>query len=166
MESVCFRVIGWVERGLPKDPGETPSRYTYESIIRLMDDYSRGLEGLEEYSHAIIVYWLHEAREARVKTRPWGDEGLPEVGVFATRSPNRPNPIGVTVVEIVGVEPPRLRVRGLDAWTGTPVLDVKPYDYYDVVKRPRVPWWFEKRWSRSYAEKRYDLLAPWLGPCG
>ncbi|MFZ8782963.1 MAG: TrmO family methyltransferase domain-containing protein [Desulfurococcaceae archaeon] len=88
----------------------------------------------------------------------------PEVGVFATRSPNRPNPIGITVVELLFIEKPIIRVRGLDAWTGTPVLDIKPYDYYDVVKNPRVPWWFKERWSEWKQKWRYEIIAPWLGP--
>ncbi|MCG2895007.1 MAG: SAM-dependent methyltransferase, partial [Vulcanisaeta sp.] len=76
-----------------------------------------------------------------------------------------PNPIGLSVLELVKLEPPRLWLRGLDAWTGTPILDIKPYDYYDIVKRPRVPREFEEEWLRSYSEKSYEKHAPWLGPC-
>ena len=163
----CFEAIGFVERGLPR-PWEGPkveSRYLTESVIRLYDEYSPGLEGLEGYSHVIVVWWMHEVREARLRLRPWGEEGYPEVGIFATRFPPRPNPIGVSVVELRAVEPPRLRVRGLDAWTGSPVLDIKPYDYYDIVRNPRVPWWFEEKWRKWYTEKRYAETAPWMGPC-
>ncbi len=71
------------------------------------------------------------------------------------------------MLELVKVEPPRLWLRGgLDAWTGTPILDIKPYDYYDVVKKPRVPREFEEEWFRSYVEKGgYGEKVPWLGPC-
>jgi tRNA (Thr-GGU) A37 N-methylase len=94
-----------------------------------------------------------------------GIENYPLVGIFATRFPNRPNPIGVTVVEIVSVEKPLIRVKGLDAWTGTPVLDIKPYDYYDIVKNPKVPWWFIDNWNQLKRKWRYEIIASWLGPC-
>lgn len=164
---IVLKPVGVVVEGLPR-PGEgprPPTRLAVEAVIRLYDEYAGGLEGLEGYSHAIVLYWMHEAPPARIRLRPWGDPGLPEVGVFATRAPARPNPIGLSVVEILEVSPPILRVRGLDAWPGSPVLDVKPYDYYDVVKRPRVPWWFEERWREWRARKRYDEVAPWMGPC-
>ncbi len=163
----CFRPIGVVEKGVPRpdEHREKPSRYAIVSRIRVFDEYAEGLLGLDEYSHAIIVYWLHEESRVRLRFRPWNDPRLPEVGIFATRFPSRPNPIAITVVEIVRVEPPILDVRGLDAWTGTPVLDIKPYDYYDVVRQPRVPQWLHERWEKAKREKRYDEIAPWLGPC-
>ncbi len=165
---VELKPIGVVVEGLPR-PGEgprPPTRLAVVGVIRVYDEYVEGLRGLEEYSHAIILYWMHEAGEARLRLRPWGDERLPEVGVFATRFPSRPNPIGLSVVEILEVDPPLLRVKGLDAWPGSPVLDIKPYDYYDIVKRPRVPRWFEERWREWRARKKYDEVAPWMGPCG
>lgn len=164
---VELKPIGVVVDGLPR-PGEGPrpsTRLAVVGVIRVYDEYVEGLRGLEEYSHAIILYWMHEAREARLKLCPWGDERLPEVGVFATRFPSRPNPIGLSVVEVLSVDPPLLRVKGLDAWPGSPVLDIKPYDYYDIVRKPRVPDWFERRWREWRARKRYDEVAPWMGPC-
>lgn len=87
------------------------------------------LDGLEAFSHALILYWMHlsapEDRSAgRVHPRGRGD--LPLVGVFATRSQHRPNPIGLTVVELLEREGTCLTVRGLDALDGSPVLDIKP----------------------------------------
>jgi conserved hypothetical protein TIGR00104 len=124
-----------------------------------------GLDGLEEYSHIIVVYWMHKADRAVLKARPWGVERYPLVGIFATRSPHRPNPIGITVAELVSIEKPIIRVRGLDALTGTPVLDIKPYDYYDTIKSPRAPWWFKDKWSEWKRKWGYEKVAPWLGPC-
>jgi Uncharacterized conserved protein len=69
------------------------------------------------------------------------------------------------VAELVSLEESRVRVRGLDAWAGTLVLDLKPYDYYDIVKNPRVPWWFRDRWERWKLRWDYVKIAPWLGPC-
>ncbi len=154
-----------MEQGLPKlGKGTKKSRFLLVSKIRIFDEFVEGLEGLEDYSHAIILYWLHEVKGYELKAKPFGGSST-EVGIFATRSPHRANPIGVTVVEILTVNPPFLMVRGLDAWSGSPVLDIKPYDYYDIVKCPRVPEWFKERWMDWKKRKRYDEIAPWLGPC-
>jgi len=167
MNEYRFKPIGIVEVGFPRpnDPerGRYGSRYELVGVIRVYDEYADGLLGLGEYSHVILIYVLHEAREVSLRVRLKGFDR--EVGVFATRHPTRPNPIGLSILELVKLDPPRLWLRGLDAWTGTPVLDIKPYDYYDVVKRPRVPREFEEEWLRSYVEKGYGVHAPWMGPC-
>ncbi len=164
---VCFKPIGIVEVGFDRLGGcETGrSRYEVTSVIRVFEEFADGLDGLDEYSHIIVIYWMHEEKEVKLKVKPWGVERYPDVGIFATRFPPRPNPIGVTVVELVSLEKPRVKVKGLDAWTGTPVLDLKPYDYYDIVKNPRVPSWFRDRWEEWRIKSGYDRIAPWLGPC-
>ncbi len=89
-----------------------------------------GLRGLEQFSHAIIVYHLHQAGFAvatDLQRHPRGRMDLPKVGIFAQRAKHRPNPIGLTAVPILSVKPPILCVKGLDAIDGTPVLDIKPY---------------------------------------
>jgi tRNA-Thr(GGU) m(6)t(6)A37 methyltransferase TsaA len=167
MHEFRFRPIGIVEVGFPR-PGEPDreryrSRYEFVGVVRVFDEFVNGLLGLDEYSHVILIYVFHEVKETSLRVRLRGFDK--EVGIFATRYPIRPNPIGLSILELVRMEPPRLWLRGLDAWTGTPVLDIKPYDYYDVVKRPRVPREFEEEWLRSYSEKSYEKHAPWLGPC-
>jgi tRNA (Thr-GGU) A37 N-methylase len=129
--TVCFKPIDIVVEGLerPSDRGVGRSRFEAVSTIRIFDEFTSGLDGLEDYSHIIVVYWMR-----------------------------------ITVVELLSIEKPIIKVRGIDAWTGTPVLDVKPYDYYDVVKYPRVPWWFKERWSEWMQKWKYELIAPWLGP--
>jgi tRNA-Thr(GGU) m(6)t(6)A37 methyltransferase TsaA len=163
----CFKPIGVVEEGLyrPGERGAAKSRYEIVSVIRVFDEFVEGLDGLDEYSHIIVVYWMHEEREVKLRVKPWSVERYPEVGIFATRFPPRPNPIGITVVELLSLEKPKVKVKGLDAWSGTPVLDLKPYDYYDVVKNPRVPWWFKDRWEELRLKRDYRRVAPWLGPC-
>jgi len=167
MSRICFKPIGIVVEGFPrKDPkgSNKTSRYLVISTIKIFDEYVDGLDGIEEFSHLVILYHLHESPETRIKVKPWGREEFPEVGVFATRFPWRPNPIGVCVVELIEVEKPYLKVRGLDAWDGSPILDIKPYTYYDVVKNPRIPWWARKRWEEW--SKKWNLKegVPWLGP--
>lgn len=91
--------------------------------IELFKEYKTGLEEIDKYSKLIVLYWLHKAdRDALIVSKS-GEA----VGVFATRSPNRPNPIGLSVVDLVSRRGRLLKVRGLDAIDGTPVLDIKPY---------------------------------------
>lgn len=96
-----------------------------ESVLVLDPEYESALKDIESFSHILVVYAFDRAAgwDPLVQT-PW-EETLH--GVFATRSPRRPNPIGITVVELVKRVGPRLHVRGLDAFDGTPLLDLKPY---------------------------------------
>jgi tRNA (adenine37-N6)-methyltransferase len=94
--------------------------------VRLFPEYTPGLRSLDGFSHLILLYWLHRGREPKlVFTPPFDTEAR---GVFATRSPARPNPIGLSVVAFDGFEgPDTLLVRYLDCLDGTPLLDLKPY---------------------------------------
>ncbi len=118
------------------------------SDIHLQPGLGSGLSGLEEFSHAVVVYYMHEARfdwRNDFVRRPQGRDDMPEVGIFAQRTRSRPNSIGVTAVEVVAVEGDVLRVRGLDAIDGTPVLDIKPYfPPYDYVDDAGVPEWVDR----------------------
>jgi len=118
------------------------------SEIVLDEALADGMDGIEAFSHVLILYWMHRAAEAepvRMRRRPQGRQDMPEVGIFAQRARHRPNPIGVTAVELLRREKNRLVVRGLDAINGTPVLDVKPYvPQFDAVKSPRVPAWIDQ----------------------
>jgi tRNA-Thr(GGU) m(6)t(6)A37 methyltransferase TsaA len=107
--------------------------------------YAAGLRGLDGFSHALVVTWLHEARfdaAHDLVRRPRGLATMPETGIFAQRAKDRPNPIGVTAVRIAAVGPGWVEVAGLDAIDGTPVLDLKPYvPQFDRVDAARVPAW-------------------------
>ncbi len=111
-----------------KVSGEAPrqgrSRETV-SEIEVFPEFAEALEGLESYRYLIILYWMHKSLRGSLKARPPGQ--LRERGVFATRSPHRPNPIGLCLVELLSVEGGRLKVRWLDALDGSPLLDIKPY---------------------------------------
>ena len=122
------------------------------SEIELAGPFAPGLRGLETFSHALVVFFMdHEFMPPRDLTRrPRGRADMPELGIFAQRGKQRPNPIGVTAVEIMGVSGPILTVRGLDAIDGTPVLDVKPYvPAFDLRGDARVPEWID-RLMRGY----------------
>ncbi|MEZ0248932.1 MAG: tRNA (N6-threonylcarbamoyladenosine(37)-N6)-methyltransferase TrmO [Thermoproteus sp.] len=142
LNEIRLRPIGYVEEGLPEEP-QTAKRGLI-STIRIYDEFVEGLAGLEEYSHVFVIWYMHKVGEVKLKIRPRRLPEGPEVGIFATRFPPRPNPIGLSIAEIISVEPPRLRVRNLDAWTGSPVLDIKPYDILDVVERPKMPEWLKR----------------------
>lgn len=121
------------------------------SKIIVFENYVAALRGIKEFSHIIVLFWLDRiaSKESRLQVHPRGRRDLPLVGVFATRSMFRPNPIGVTIVELVRVEHKMLVVRGLDAYNLTPVLDIKPYDLWDLNQKLKLPKW----WRSLEAEK-------------
>lgn len=119
---------------------------TAVSKIVVDQRFARGLEGLEGFSHLYVLFWLHEMpkRSQKLKVRPQGREDIGKVGIFASRSPHRPNPIGLTLVKLLNKRGRTLTVRGLDAYDGTPVLDLKPHDKHDSTPEPKVPAWWKK----------------------
>jgi tRNA-Thr(GGU) m(6)t(6)A37 methyltransferase TsaA len=108
---------------IPKGLG---ARHDAEGAIELLREYEPGLADIEGFSHLFVLWEFNRADGFDLIAYPPSDEGRPH-GVFATRSPRRPNPIGLTVVELLGREGSSLRVRGVDMLDGTPVLDIKPY---------------------------------------
>ncbi len=146
MNTITLKIIGHVESSVKEQTDEQWGQV--ESRVVLHPDYHAGLRGIEQFSHALIVTYLHEARfepARHLVRRPRGLDSMPEVGIFAQRAKDRPNPLGITAVSIVGVEPGVLVVRGLDAIEGTPVIDVKPYyPAYDRVMSASVPEWVDR----------------------
>lgn len=101
------------------------------NFIDLEERFSEGLLGLDGFSHVIVAYWLHEndteERRETLRVHPRHDEANPLTGVFATHSPLRPNPIAITVCELHGIEGCRLSIGDIDAFDGSPVVDIKCY---------------------------------------
>lgn len=124
-ETFQFRVIGYVENEFP-EPTSPDTLSASHSRIVLAPDLVEGLTGLEPGIALLVVFVFHRAEGYDLLQHPRGDRGRPKRGVFALHSPNRPNPIGVTEVELLAIEGNTLNVRGLDAIDGTPVLDLKP----------------------------------------
>ncbi|MFZ0336521.1 MAG: tRNA (N6-threonylcarbamoyladenosine(37)-N6)-methyltransferase TrmO [Terracidiphilus sp.] len=108
---------------IPKGLG---ARHDAEGAIELLREYEPGLSDIEGFSHLYVLWEFDRADGFDLIAHPPTDERRPH-GVFATRSPRRPNPIGLTVVELLGREGAALRVRGVDMLDGTSVLDIKPY---------------------------------------
>jgi tRNA-Thr(GGU) m(6)t(6)A37 methyltransferase TsaA len=114
-----------VENGFPLGtPKDTMA--AAESRIILDPELVGGLEGLEKQPRILVIFHFHLSERWEMKQHPRGDETRPKRGVFALRSPRRPNTIGVTEVDLLEIRENILRVRGLDAVDGTPVLDLKP----------------------------------------
>ncbi len=126
--SVILRPIGVVRspyRTRAEAPRQGWLRPEVLSQVEVFPPYAKALKDLETFSHLIIIYYCHLARPWQpLITTPW-DTRLH--GLFATRSPDRPNPLGLCVVELVELQGNVLVVRGLDALDGSPVLDIKPY---------------------------------------
>jgi len=118
------------------------------SEIHVTDGLAAGLKGLEQFSHILVCFFMHRFTfdpAGDLVRRPQGRSDMPELGIFAQRAKHRPNPIGITAVKLLGIQDNVVRVRGLDAIDGTPVLDIKPYfPAFDRIDRPMVPDWVEK----------------------
>ena len=141
-DDIILKPIGAVRTEAIGDEVKDKTRISH---IIIRDELAEALEGIEDFSHLFVLFWLHEISDKQRKTlkvHPRGRKDLPLLGVFATRTNLRPNPVGLTLVELVKAEGNVLTVRGLDAFDGTPVLDIKPFDFWDMAKDARVPsWW-------------------------
>ena len=106
-----------------------------EAWLVFEPDFLDALDGVAPGDRVILITWLHHARRDVLQVHPRGDPARAEQGVFSTRSPHRPNPIGLHEVEIVKVDGRRVHVRNLEAVDGTPVLDLKPVLSRDIGRR-------------------------------
>jgi len=126
--SFVLRPIGWVEspltdRRLAPCQGDEGAP---EACLVFGQEVSEGLRDLRAGDEVIVLTWLDRAQRDVLVTRPRGDPARPLTGVFSTRSPDRPNPVGLHRVQIASVEGSRIRVRNLEALDRTPIVDVKP----------------------------------------
>ncbi len=145
---------GWPERGQP----DQDDRWAEEPTeIEIDAAWTEALNGVEGFSHIWLVWWLDRFEEAptSLHIHPERKQDMPLVGLFATRSPHRPCPIAITVVRLLERRGARLVVQGLDAYQGTPILDIKPYlRRGDLVLDATAPEWLEHLWSRHDEEQR------------
>ncbi len=143
-ELPSMKPIGIVRNGIKQAPGAGYEWGKVVSDILIDGSLTEALDGLEEFSHIIVLYWMHQAAPGQAPTRvhPRRKRELPLVGLFASRSPHRPNPLGKATVRLLQRQGNTLRVEGLDAIDGTPVVDIKPYiPDYDSVTNAKVPPW-------------------------
>jgi tRNA-Thr(GGU) m(6)t(6)A37 methyltransferase TsaA len=139
---IRLKPIGFVKTEASRE--EVRDRRTISEIV-LREDLSEALEGIEDFSHLFIIFWMHEVthdERRAMKVHPRGRADMPLLGAFATRTAHRPNPIGLTLVELLEVKGNVLTVKGLDAFDSTPVLDIKPFAHRNTARNARVPeWW-------------------------
>ncbi|MFC2007878.1 tRNA (N6-threonylcarbamoyladenosine(37)-N6)-methyltransferase TrmO [Chloroflexota bacterium] len=150
LSALTHKVIGVVRNEL----NETGSRSDIQDIVsevELYDSYADGLYRLNEYSHVIVLYQFHIDRHPGpkpVKQHAHNQESYPLVGIFALRGSNRPNRIGIGMVKILEVSGNKLKVSGLDAVDGSPVIDIKPYiSRMDSIPDAKVSSW-ESEWEK------------------
>ena len=153
------------ELSLVADSGDLEHRpqmmETRENMIRVISelaidsDLAGILDGTEDFSHLLVLYWAHRVlpeRRSIIKGHPRGRKDFPLVGIFATRSPARPNPVCATVVRLLERKGNVLKVQGLDAIDGSPIIDIKPYTpHYEAVSEVKLADWMV-RIHREFAE--------------
>jgi len=150
LDPIPIQPVGYVYNSLGRRP-YNEWRDT-ESVIIISEEYQDALYRLDEYSHIEVLFYLHEMDRLFVtRIHPTGNPEYPLMGAFATRTPNRPSRIALSTCRLLGVEGNRLRVRDLDAYDGSPVLDVKPYSGKPV-EGVRVPQWILEDWPENKAK--------------
>ena len=145
LPAMTLKAIGVVRSEIKQPSGCDGKGIVAEIVIN--DNLTEALDNLDEFSHIIVVYWMHRATgRAPNRVRPMGRRELPLMGLFATRSPRRPNPIGIATVKLLERRGNVLKVEGLDAIDGTPVIDIKPYIVgYDSAANAKVASWITRR---------------------
>lgn len=128
MEEIKFSPIGYINSPF-KRTDEVPRQSIYAvdktAIIELKQEYKDGLKDLDRFSHIVVLFYFHESKDFDLLTYPHGC--IEKKGVFASRSPRRPNSIGLSIVKLLKIDECRLEIQGIDMLDGTPVLDIKPY---------------------------------------
>ena len=155
LKSIQLKPIGFVrtEAGLE----DLRHRVAISEIV-VNKRLCRGLDGIGGFSHIFVLYWMHKTSkpERKVLTvHPRHRPYIPKQGIFATRSKFHPNSIGLTIVKLLSKVDNTLIVKGLDAYDGTPVLDLKPYDYWDRPKKIQVPDWWKKLEKERCGDQRF-----------
>jgi len=136
-----FKPIGVVHSPY-KSLSEAPIQPRFsdaEATIEIFQEYAEGLKDIEGFSHIWVLFHMHAAEGYELHVKPYLDDE--KRGVFACRAPRRPNPIGISLVRLVGREGNILKIRGLDMIDGTPVIDIKPYvSVFDEDDDIRIGW--------------------------
>ena len=137
---VTYQIIGTVHSPYRETQGtliQSSAAQDVEGTIELLLKYSEGLEDLNGFSHIILIYQFHLSKRYSLKVKPYLDDTLH--GVFATRAPSRPDPIGISIVQLTKIEGNILHIKDVDIVDGTPLLDIKPYvtkfDVREVLKK-------------------------------
>ena len=121
------------------------------SEIIIDPEYTEALYRLEEFSHIYVLFYFHKINEPfKKRVHPTRNPKFPLMGAFATRTPNRPNSIALTLCELLGRKENVLTVKGLDAFNGSPVIDIKPFSSTNIDEKVQVPDWIQKLGKRVH----------------
>lgn len=142
--SITFRPIGTLRspftelEGMPIQP---TGAQEHEGRAEILPEFRDGLQDLDGFNHIYLIYHLHAAGPGKLRVVPFMDAGGVERGIFSTRSPRRPNPLGMSLVRLLSVENGVIRFQGADILDGTPLIDIKPYiAHFDRVEAPTCGW--------------------------
>ncbi|MCD6309962.1 MAG: tRNA (N6-threonylcarbamoyladenosine(37)-N6)-methyltransferase TrmO [Candidatus Eremiobacteraeota bacterium] len=154
MKKTCYTPIGIIHSP-HTDPRKTPIQPVYargcQGTGEIFPEYEEGLQDLDGFSHIYIIYHLHMAGPPHLKTKPFLEDRVR--GIFATRSPRRPNPIGLSIVRLLGIDKNILYLNDLDILDGTPILDIKPF-----ISRFESPEKIKSGWQENIPEVQAKLL--------
>lgn len=147
MKDIQLKPIGFVKRQ-SKDEDDRDRNLISKIVIN--ESITKALDGIEDFSHIYIIFWMDRVKNTNYLHHPGKTLNNKPVGILATRAPIHPNPIGLTIVELIKREDNILWVKGLDAFDDTPILDIKPYpNWYHgepiVINDFRIPNWIKKR---------------------
>jgi tRNA-Thr(GGU) m(6)t(6)A37 methyltransferase TsaA len=150
---ICFHSIGKIAspyKDLVGMPIQAAAAKGVKGKVELKPEYAEGVQDLDGFSHIVLIYYFHKSRTSKLVVKPFLDD-QPR-GVFATRAPQRPNPIGLSIVRLTGVEGNTLYIENVDILDGTPLLDIKPYiPHFDNHPVTSLGW-------LEHAEKRVDAI--------
>ena len=144
MEEIKLKPIGYARNNVKE---QRFGNFADEIAEIILDEkFTDALDGIEDYSHIIVVYWMDQIKEHILKHQPQGNPDVPIVGIFACRCPARPNPIAITTCQLIKKEKNKLIVKGLDILNNSPIIDIKPYwPQYDKPKdKIKLPDWVNK----------------------
>jgi len=143
---IKYRPIGVIHSPFKRPEGtpiQTTAAKDIQGVVEIFPEYVEGLKDIEGFSHIILIYHFHLCKHYSLLIRPYMDERVH--GVFATRAPCRPNPIGISVVRLIKVRENKLYVQDVDIVDGTPLLDIKPYvPEFDIREVERIGWLKDK----------------------
>ena len=118
-----------------------------KASVELENEYTVGLKDLDGFSHAILIYYFHKSQEVQLEAKPFLEDD--KHGIFAIRSPHRPNHIGLSIVKIEGIEKNKLHFTGVDVLDRTPLLDIKPYVKHFDVRDNIASGWIDKHFQST-----------------
>jgi tRNA-Thr(GGU) m(6)t(6)A37 methyltransferase TsaA len=148
MEKITMTTIGVIHspyKQVKDIPIQGKFKPDITAYVELKDEYAAGLKDLDGFSHAIIIYYFHESQKESVIGKPFLEDK--EHGIFAIRSPHRPNHIGLSVVKIENIQDNRLYFREVDVLDQTPVLDIKPYVKHFDIRDNVISGWLDKHFK-------------------